>query len=119
MTEDAECQRSYIAVVLPNPMLQAVLATESNRLTWFSGMRTLEDLHKLTTATPTLHTVPHAFKNRRLTAETPQWERSNSLLLRLFAGVLFRSSQAARRMIELLVKSSSTQHHLDLDGIEM
>ena len=41
ITRDAECQRYYIAVVIPSPILQAMSAAKSDRLTWFSGMRTL------------------------------------------------------------------------------
>ena len=38
------------------------------------------------------------------TAETAQWERSNSWLFLIFAGVLFRIFQAARRTVELRQK---------------
>ena len=39
ITNDAECQRSYIAVVIPIPMIHVVQAAGGLRLTWFSGMR--------------------------------------------------------------------------------
>ena len=85
-------------------MLQAVSATESNRLTWFSGMRTLVDLPKLTTAITTLHTASARSNTGEPTAGTAQWERSNSWLFLIFAGVLFRIFQAARRTVELRQK---------------
>ena len=105
-------------------MSQTVSATESNRRTWFSEMQKTCGLIESNNCYYHVAYRARTLSNtREPTTEKAQSERSNSRLLRnrfqIFAEVLFRSSQAARRMIERLIRRSSTQRHLDLDGIVM
>ena len=102
MTGDAECQRSYIGVVIPNPMLQTVLAAESDRLTWFSGIRTLcrlaENLNTAITTVAVSAGSRFDITNAK-SRNTEQSAHSNPKLCRIFSWPLleFFSGVSRRR----------------------